>query len=63
VYLRLKLTELAAKRQAPSAYQSQILAMNSFLTQLMRPFEIFSQLDAPQIGIVPGEYAARYRHP
>jgi mycothiol S-conjugate amidase len=63
VHLQLTPMELATKRQALSAYQSQIQVMNSFLTQFMLPFELFGELDATQIRVVPHEYAARFRHP
>jgi mycothiol S-conjugate amidase len=63
VHLQLTPTELAVKRQTLSAYQSQIQVMDSFLRQFMMPFELFGELDATQIRVVPREYAARFRHP
>jgi LmbE family N-acetylglucosaminyl deacetylase len=61
VHLQLTPAELAIKRQALSAYQSQIQVMDSFLRQFMLPFELFGELDATQIRVVPHEYAARFR--
>jgi len=63
VHLQLTPTELAAKRHALSAYQSQIQVMGSFLQQFVLPFELFGELDATQIRVVPREYAARFLHP
>jgi LmbE family N-acetylglucosaminyl deacetylase len=61
VHLQLTPAELAIKRQALSAYQSQIQVMDSFLRQFVLPFELFGELDATQIRVVPYEYAARFR--
>ncbi len=52
--------ELAAKRRAVAAYQSQVQVMNPFLVQFLR-LELFGQLDATQVTIVPREYTARFR--
>jgi mycothiol S-conjugate amidase len=61
VHLQLTPAELAIKRQALSAHQSQIQVMGSFLQQFLLPFELFGELDATQIRVVPYEYAARFR--
>ena len=61
--LPLSSAELAEKRSALAAYQSQIQVMQPFLKQFERPFELFGRLDAAQIQMVPMEYAARFRHP
>ena len=60
-HLQLSSTEMAAKGQALSEYQSQIHVMNPFLKQFMLPFELFAELDTAQIDGVPREYAARFR--
>lgn len=62
-HLQLTPTELATKRQALSAYQSQIQVMDPFLKQFLLPFELFGELDAAQIRTVPREYAARFHRP
>lgn len=62
-HLQLTPTELAVKRQALSAYQSQIQVMRSFLNQFVQPFELYAEFDAAQVRAVPREYAARFRHP
>ena len=43
-----------------AAYHSQVQVMRPFLQQFLRPFEVFSQLDAAQIIAVPQAYAARF---
>jgi LmbE family N-acetylglucosaminyl deacetylase len=62
-WLALPLTsgELATKRRAIAAYHTQVQVMKPFLTQFLRGFELFAQLDATQVAIVPREYAARFR--
>lgn len=62
-WLSLPLTpaELAGKQRALAAYQTQVQVMKPFLTQFLRSFELFSQLDAAQVVAVPRDYAARFR--
>lgn len=60
-HLQLTPSEIAAKAQALSKYESQVQVMNPFLKQFMLPFELFGQLDGDQIQAVPREYAARVR--
>ncbi len=64
-WLTLQLTsaELATKQQAIAAYHTQVQVMKPFLTQFLRSFELFAQLDATQVATVPREYAARFRRP
>jgi LmbE family N-acetylglucosaminyl deacetylase len=53
--------ELARKREALGAYQSQVLVMQPFLKQFLAGSELFGQLDAAQVQTVPHEYALRFR--
>jgi len=64
-WLTLPLTpvELATKQEAIAAYHTQVQVMKPFLTQFLRGFELFAQLDATQVATVPREYAARFRRP
>lgn len=57
----LNATELASKQRALSDYESQIQVMDPFLKQFLRSYELFGQLDAAQVMLVPREYAARFR--
>jgi len=61
--LPLSSTELAGKRAALGAYRSQVLVMNPFLKQFLRPIELFGQMDAAQVMTVPYAYAARFGRP
>ncbi|HXQ22967.1 MAG TPA: PIG-L family deacetylase [Candidatus Acidoferrales bacterium] len=63
LHLPLAAVELAGKRRAVSAYDSQVQVMNPFLKQFLRSVELFGRLDAAQVTAVPREYAARFRHP
>ncbi len=62
VWLRLQLnsTQRDQKREAMSAYETQMHVMSPFLNQFLRGDELFSQLDEAQIQDVPREYAARF---
>jgi LmbE family N-acetylglucosaminyl deacetylase len=63
-WLSLPLTEaeLQVKRNAVSAYQSQVHVMRPFLMQFLRSNELFGALDWSQVTVVPREYARRYGH-
>ncbi len=57
----LSATELANKQRAVSDYPSQIQVMDPFMKQFLRTYELFGQLDAAQVLLVPRDYAARFR--
>jgi len=63
LHVALTPAELAGKRHAMTEYHSQVQVMNPFLTQFLRSFELFGQLDAAQVADVAAEYAARFRRP
>jgi len=58
--LALSGAQQAGKRAALGQYASQIQVMRPFLNQFVRSFEIFGQLDATQVEIVPADYALRF---
>ena len=62
-WLNLPITteELEGKRDALTAYKSQIIMMGGFFELFLHSYEIFGKLDAEQIMIVPRVYAAQSR--
>jgi LmbE family N-acetylglucosaminyl deacetylase len=62
-WLNLPITdeELEGKKDALTAYKSQVIMMGGFFQLFLHSYEIFGKLDADQIMIVPREYAAQSR--